>query len=65
MTDIQRQILLTVSDGDWHKLGQRFSIGAISHAKRCGFIRQDTAGPLIAGLFTLTPAGEAALRVLP
>jgi len=62
LSDTQRQILLTLSDGHWHELGQVFHVNAIAVAIRYKRVRQDHPGTGILGsLFTITPEGEAAI----
>jgi hypothetical protein len=63
MTDLTRQILLLLSDGDWHDLSERYSQQSISSAITRGLIRQDHPGrPIIGAMFTITPRGEAAIK---
>lgn len=62
MTDTQRRIILTLSDGDWHELFPQFSVNGIISAIRAGYARQDTSGLIIGARFTITPKGEQAYR---
>ena len=63
MTDLTRQILLTLSDGDWHDLSAQFSPQAISSVMARGLIRQEHPGRSIVGaMFTITPRGDAAIK---
>jgi hypothetical protein len=62
MTDNQRRILQTVSDGDWHNLSLTFQRSAIAHTKAKGWIRQDMDGPIIGAMFTITPLGDEMIR---
>ena len=63
LSDTTRQILLTLSDGDWHDLSARYSPQAITSIMWSGLIRQDHPGRSVIGaMFTITPRGEAAIK---
>ena len=62
MTDTQRRIILTLSDGDWHELFPQFSVNGIISAIRAGYARQDRSGAIIGAHCTITPKGEQAYR---